>query len=208
MLTGLLDDGTAGLQAIKQCGGVCVVQDPADAFAASMPRSALQNVDVDHCVSLALMPMLLGTLAAAPPRPAVPDLAEQLQHEQDLMLKKGDVMTHLEAIGRPSTFTCPDCHGALWQVLDARPERYRCHTGHGFSLRTLQQTLRTNGEEATWNAFRALQERVLLLEHMAFVSRNEGDEARALDLDTAAGRLDEQASVLASLLDEDNELLE
>ncbi len=208
VLTGLLDDGTAGLQAIKQCGGICVVQDPAEAFASSMPRSALRHVEVDHCVPLALMPALLASLASSPARPVASPPPDQLRHEQDLIFRKGDPMSHLEAIGNPSTFTCPDCHGALWEILDSRPQRFRCHTGHGFSARTLQHTMMLTSEESGWSALRALQERMLLLNHMARASRANGEEARAAELDLAAARLDHQAAVMTSLLEEDTELVE
>jgi two-component system chemotaxis response regulator CheB len=63
VLTGRLDDGTAGLVAIKRCGGVAVVQDPRDSAHAGMPLSALDNVDIDFCVPIAEMGPLLTTLA-------------------------------------------------------------------------------------------------------------------------------------------------
>lgn len=47
ILTGALDDGTAGLWAIKQRGGIAVVQNPEDALISSMPANALEYVDVD-----------------------------------------------------------------------------------------------------------------------------------------------------------------
>src|SRR5215469_4343326 len=47
VLTGALDDGTAGLLSIKRRGGVAIVQDPGEAMAADMPRSAVENVAVD-----------------------------------------------------------------------------------------------------------------------------------------------------------------
>jgi len=50
VLTGYLDDGTAGLAAVKAYGGISVVQDPKDAVAPNMPRSALRNVSVDYCL--------------------------------------------------------------------------------------------------------------------------------------------------------------
>lgn len=62
VLTGMLDDGTAGLTAIKACGGVTVVQDPKDAAYPGMPESALRNLGVDHCVAVAQMGQLLVRL--------------------------------------------------------------------------------------------------------------------------------------------------
>ena len=66
VLTGMLDDGSAGLRAIKDCGGTAVVQDPADAQAPSMPRSALACVEADHVVPLAALGPLLYELASRP----------------------------------------------------------------------------------------------------------------------------------------------
>jgi two-component system chemotaxis response regulator CheB len=63
VLSGNLDDGTAGLRAIKELGGIAIVQDPGDAQFPSMPRSALQYVNVDHCICLGDMASLLNRLA-------------------------------------------------------------------------------------------------------------------------------------------------
>ena len=62
LLSGLLDDGTSGLAAIKQRGGLAVVQDPADAMFPDMPRSALRNVDLDHVLPLDAIGPALGRL--------------------------------------------------------------------------------------------------------------------------------------------------
>src|SRR5262245_51773960 len=64
VLSGALDDGTAGLAAIKRMGGVAVVQDPNDALFPSMPRSALAHVAVDHRLAVAEMGPALARLAA------------------------------------------------------------------------------------------------------------------------------------------------
>jgi two-component system chemotaxis response regulator CheB len=209
VLTGLLDNGTAGLQAIKAAGGTAVVQDPEEALAPSMPASALRYVDVDHCVTLPLVPVLLTSLVAEPGRGSVATaLRRCFAHEEEVALQEEDPMEHLEAIGSPSTFTCPECHGTLWRILDSRPRRYRCHTGHGFTERTLRDAMAGASDEAMESARRSLQERELLLRDMAEESRATGSVAEATRLDAAAKQLNRQGELLVELLEQGPEPFE
>jgi two-component system, chemotaxis family, protein-glutamate methylesterase/glutaminase len=64
ILTGGLDDGSAGLLAVKRSGGVAIVQDPDDARFPAMPRSALATVIVDYTVPLSGIAPLLVRLVA------------------------------------------------------------------------------------------------------------------------------------------------
>ena len=204
VLTGLLDDGTNGLQVIKACGGVAVVQDPADAFEPSMPQSALRYVEVDHCVRLDELAGTLAQLLAAPrghAGPGEPAPEAHAAHELDLLLARGDPMKHLEAIGSPSTFVCPECRGSLWVIQGAQPHRYRCHTGHAFTLRTLEHAQSIATGEALWTAVRALQEKEKLMEQVALQRRAEGDAREAERLEAGARAIAQQAGVLRRLIE-------
>jgi two-component system chemotaxis response regulator CheB len=166
VLTGGLDDGSAGLRAIKDCGGIAVVQDPEDAHEPSMPRAALDAVEPDHVVALAELPALLQRLAV--PRPVdlrfeVPDV---LRRESAVALGEHAV-ENLKAIAQPSIFSCPDCGGVLFELDDKRLVRYRCHTGHAFSLRTLAATQEQVADAALWSGLRALQEKENILRRLA-----------------------------------------
>lgn len=190
VLSGRLDDGTAGVQAIKQCGGLVVVQDPADAEQASMPASACAHVAVDRCVPRAVLADTLIAMVGLPVPPhAVPN---RLVCEQRISTGTSgeDPMEDLNAIGKPSTFACPDCSGVLWEISGSHPLRYRCHTGHGYSLRSLAHTQCTNTDKALWSAFRALQEREELLRALATASRQDGD-------DNECARLEAEADTIA-----------
>ena len=177
VLTGRLDDGTAGLQAIKDCGGVAVVQDPAEAEHRSMPLSALKSVPVDRCVPLTsmaetLLQLVDEPIVAAEPPPAV---RKRLALEVAVTGNTENPMENLDAIGKPSHVTCPDCSGVLWEISDTRPPRYRCHTGHAFSLRSLCATQDSASEDALWAAIRALQAREVLQRQLAEQNRLAGD---------------------------------
>jgi two-component system chemotaxis response regulator CheB len=208
VLTGTLDDGTAGLQAVKACGGMAVVQDPSDALEPGMPSSAMKYVEVDHCVPLAQIGQLLSSLASAPvpsSTPAVEATAPpRLAHELQLLSAEGDPVEHLEAIARPSAFVCPDCKGGLWQIDGVAPVRYRCHTGHAFTLKTLQHALTETMDEALWGAVRALQEQTVLLGMVALVHRGEGAESEALKVEAIRNGLDTQARRLRELVEQSN----
>lgn len=183
ILSGTLEDGTAGLQAIKECGGLAVVQDPGDAHKADMPRSALKYVAVDHCVPVSSMAQLLVKLSHRDVMNAPCSRPPHLLHEQALALAQGNPREHLAAIGHPSTFVCPDCSGSLWQLDTGRPIQFRCHTGHAFTLKTLQNALAEAANTAMWTAVRALQEQGFLLETLIASHREAGEDAEAAHLE-------------------------
>lgn len=206
VLTGHLDDGTAGLQAIKACGGIAIVQDPGEAQEPSMPLSAMHHVDVDYCLPVDAIARTLVKLAreAVPPAPAEPAATAALSREHGLSLTtpSGDVMEHLKAFAEPSTLVCPDCGGSLWEVKDARPTRFRCHTGHAFTMRTLAHTMNEATDRALQTAMRALQEQAILLRKGAATSRKAGaiDEARAIE--AGADKAQSQADALRAMAEQ------
>ena len=167
VLTGMLDDGSAGLRAIKDCGGTAVVQDPADTQAPSMPQSALACVDVDHVVPLAALGPLLYDLARR--RPGVIDMPQPpaTLGQEHAASTCGNAMQTLKAIASPSAFTCPDCGGVLFELSDKRPVRYRCHTGHAFSLRTLAYLQEEVSDATLWASLRVPQEKEAVLRRLA-----------------------------------------
>lgn len=202
ILTGQMDDGTAGLAAIKACGGTTVVQDPQEAIAPSMPSSALANVDVDHCVLLpAIGPLLvrLATVFSPAPRPAPPEgvLKEQALFEGE------NPMDNLKSIATPTQLTCPQCGGTLSELKDARPLRYRCHTGHAYTALTLDSAQADQTDHALQAGHRALKEREALLRRMAVVSRQLGHDAEARAGLEQAERVHQQAERLATMLEEE-----
>jgi two-component system, chemotaxis family, protein-glutamate methylesterase/glutaminase len=200
VLSGCLDDGTAGLQAVKRCGGLAVVQDPLDAEQPDMPASALAHVAVDRCVPSAQLAATLRELLGAPhamPAPPAPDL---LVREQAVSDGTGDPMENLNAIGARSRFSCPECAGVLWEIDGARPRRYRCHTGHAFTLRTLAATQDSATDEALWSAMRALQEREALLHVLADSDECDGDGARGPALRERAGHTAAHAQQLRGMM--------
>ena len=183
VLTGMLSDGSAGLQAIKEAGGATLVQHPDDAVEPGMPRAALHAVDVDHCLPLNELSAKLKELVAAP-RPLYPwAQRRQAEIEQDVFLRRGDSVENLSAIADPSPYVCPDCKGGLWSLKNAVPPRFRCHTGHAYGLDTLEHAQSGATDEALWTATRAVQEKMMLMETVAASHRRRGDHAQADQID-------------------------
>jgi two-component system chemotaxis response regulator CheB len=172
VLTGNLDDGTAGLLAISDAGGLTVVQDPEDAMYPGMPRSAVENVRVDHVVPLAEIPALLERLVreprtntALPRAPHVPP-----EHGEDGMRWLGSYAQP----GRAAGLSCPECDGPLWEVRDSELLEFGCLIGHRFSPETLAQASATALEETLSVSLRALEERVRMAERLAENARERG----------------------------------
>ena len=177
------------------------MQDPEEAEAPSMPLSAMRYVDVDHSVALRSMGILLYRLASESVvmrRGKVPEL---LRHEQEMIVRTGDFMDHLQEIGKPSTFVCPDCAGSLWEIDGTDPRRFRCHTGHGYTLRSLQHAQSETTDDALWSALRALQEKEMLLKTMADSHRAARDPEEADRLDREADETAKHGQTLRRLIE-------
>jgi two-component system chemotaxis response regulator CheB len=176
ILSGALDDGTAGLWTIKRHGGIAIVQDPLDAEFPSMPKNALREVKVDYAVPISQMAELLVHLSkeqVAEPSRVVMEDDELTQFEIRTALE-GKATMEIMKYGALTPYTCPDCHGVLFRLKDANQPRFRCHTGHAFSADSLLSTVTESIEESLWNAIRCIDESVILLNHMGGHFANNG----------------------------------
>lgn len=182
VLSGALDDGTAGLWSIKLRGGTAVVQDPADAMHRSMPLSALDNVTVDHKVSVDEMGALLDRLTRedAAPEPHIPaETLDQMDREVKIAREADALVEEVMRYGELSPFTCPECRGVLSIFREGTIRRFRCHTGHAMSSSTLLEGQSEQVEERLFDAVRALDEVIMLLNHLGEEYARQGNTSAA-----------------------------
>jgi two-component system chemotaxis response regulator CheB len=173
LLTGMLDDGTAGLWSIKDRGGLAIVQSPAEAAYPSMPQSAIRHVRTDRVLGIAEMPAVLASLVKAPiasKEIGMPN--DKLRIENQIALDNNALELGVRKLGPPTFYTCPECHGSMVAVQDGSFTRYRCHTGHGFTPSALSGHARQNVEKTLWSALAQLEEREVLLQEMERTMRD------------------------------------
>ncbi|UQN10179.1 chemotaxis protein CheB [Deinococcus sp. QL22] len=192
VLSGLLDDGTAGLWTIKHFGGISVVQDPADAEYPSMPQNALTQVDIDHVVTAQDLAALLIRLVTEPVGAEV----QVDEHYRELVATEVSIASTAHAFrkgvmnfGKVTPQTCPECGGVLVQIKEGGFTRYRCHTGHAYSGDTLLVSVTEAIEDRLWMTMRALEEASMLLE-------NTGRELEASGKTELAGKYVQQAKIM------------
>jgi two-component system chemotaxis response regulator CheB len=184
VLTGLLDDGTEGLIAIKAGGGLSLIQDPEDAEWPSMPRNALKRDHVDHSLPLSELPALLARLAQEEAGPTVP-IPEEYHIEdriaaQEFAVAEPDIVTP----GQPSHISCPDCGGVLNHIEVDNEIRFRCQVGHAFTPLGLAAAQGDELERALGVAVRTHRDRMRLFAQMH-------DNAQARGLAHAVKRWDQ-----------------
>lgn len=161
VLSGTLDDGSAGLQAVKVAGGLAVVQDPADAMYRDMPANALAHASPQHCLPVAEIADLITRVAHGEGPVLREESMEDTHREYDSIEEATD------DLGPPSAFTCPECGGALWDVTEGGLLRFRCHVGHSFSPASVLTQQAEDLERSLWTAVRALQERASMARRVA-----------------------------------------
>jgi two-component system chemotaxis response regulator CheB len=199
VLSGALDDGTAGMEAIKARGGIAVVQDPREAINPAMPQSVLAHVAVDHRVPAAAMGSLLADLASrVAAEGGTEPMTEHLEIETRIALEENALEAGILQLGKHSPYTCPECHGTLLQVTTDGILRFRCHTGHAYTVNSLLAEVSGSIEEALWSAVRVIEEQVMLLRHAAGHMRATG-EPTAVDQVLEQAREAEQQVQLVRL---------
>jgi two-component system chemotaxis response regulator CheB len=195
VLSGALDDGSAGSQIVLSRGGTLLVQDPADALYPGMPTNALA-VSSPHLVADAEtigkeLVRLSGTEVPlrndATPR--------DLRMETEMAELDQAALDDPNRPGSPAGFSCPDCQGALFE-LPGPPLRYRCRVGHAWTGVSLIAQQDAGLEHALWMALRTLEEKAVLAQRMAASARSRGSartaahyEESARDALSATGRL-------------------
>ncbi|RYY67627.1 MAG: chemotaxis protein CheB [Chitinophagaceae bacterium] len=173
ILSGLLQDGTAGMESIKRSGGTLIVQDPAEAEFPDMPLSVLQNMEVDYKVSLAKMGAILSEKSGdgRPPEAKVPfDVAAEARITERVAIS----IETLQELGPKSDFSCPDCGGGLYLTNAGKVQHYRCHVGHSYTEGDLLFTMTKTLEGTLWTALRMMEERRMLLKKMANEEEGKG----------------------------------
>jgi two-component system chemotaxis response regulator CheB len=179
VLTGMLDDGTAGLIAIKRCGGVTVVQDPKDAAYSGMPQNALDSLDVDFCLPIAQMGQLLATLVSTPHGRTKP-VPKDIRTEAAIAERVSSDVAQVDGLGSQVPYNCPNCGGVLWEMDAPKAKRYRCHTGHSFTEPALLASQSEKIEEMLWISLRMFEERKNLLNSTAKTAGRRGERRATL----------------------------
>ncbi len=175
LLTGYLDDGTSGMKAIKRCGGICVVQDPADAEYPDMPRNAINNVAVDYTIPLDEMTVLLLKLVSRK-LPESKPIPKDLLIESKIAERVLSDLSSVNQLGDQVPFNCPGCGGVLWKVGKEDDMRFRCHTGHAYTAAYLLAEQTNKIEETMWTALRMFEEHKNLLTEMARGAKGVGSK--------------------------------
>lgn len=199
ILSGALNDGTAGLLAVKRCGGLAIVQDPQEAAVPDMPKHALRRVDVDHCVPMDRMPALLTRLVAEPAGES-PEIPLGVRLEAAIAAQELTGMESEDLLGRGSPFSCPECHGALWEIDDGELLRYRCHVGHAFTGEAMLAAQAREVERTLSILLRSHQERAELARRMAAKENAEQRLELAAQFEARAQEYRESADLIEQLL--------
>jgi two-component system, chemotaxis family, protein-glutamate methylesterase/glutaminase len=196
ILSGVLDDGTAGLIAIKRAGGLTMVQDPEDALYRMMPVSAIDVVGPDIVGTASELGRIVARLAEGPP----PEQPAAVRAVSDHFSEIDRGASDDPQPGTPTGLTCPECQGGLWETLENGRARYRCRVGHEYGQESFVAAQADRVEMALWSALRALEERGALHRRIAMRQRERGREDFAERYQWRADEAVEQALVLRGVL--------
>jgi len=203
ILSGALDDGAAGMVAIRLRGGVGVVQDPGEAIQSSMPQAAIDAAVVDHVQPSAKIPdLVLESIERQPPPTDAGPVPEPMATEVDMVAHQRSAADLAKHPGEPSAFVCPDCSGPLYEIDEGRLTRYRCRVGHAWSPLSLATQQSAVAENALWSAAETLEEKAALRERLGRRSHEAGHHQAAQHFRRTAELARENAKHIRRLIED------
>jgi two-component system chemotaxis response regulator CheB len=201
ILSGLLNDGTAGLLAVQRGGGVTIVQDPEDALYPDMPRSALRRVPVDRVLPAAEIGPVLAGLARDPvPAGGVATMQDPTERADEAARRDLVAQARGQRRGAISPFACPDCGGVLWQVEEPGLAQFRCLAGHAYTGEGLLTEQGEALERSLWAVARGLGERMVLARQLGDLALAEADPQAAARYDEVAGAAQRPLRLIRGLI--------
>jgi two-component system chemotaxis response regulator CheB len=201
VLTGVLDDGSAGVVAISRHGGTVVVQDPADAAFPDMPTNAIADDSPEAILPLhEIAPFVARTVREPPPPHEGGETMSDDQLEADYAALERGAIARPNPPGELAPFGCPDCGGVLTEVDDEQLIRFRCRVGHAYSADVLLACQEETVEQALFTALRALEERADLSRRFARRLRRNDLGQRADLAEEDADDDERQAEIVRQLL--------
>jgi len=180
ILSGMLDDGTSGMWAVKRSGGVCIVQDPNQAEYPDMPLSVIHNMEVDYVSDLSSIGTIVSRITNLD-REVVVSAPDDVVLESQIAEKTAVGIDAVEQIADVSVFACPDCGGNLWAIKGDIINRYRCHIGHAYTERDLVVKQAETASTTLWVALRMMEERKHLLRKLEVDYAQKGYSSLASD---------------------------
>jgi two-component system, chemotaxis family, protein-glutamate methylesterase/glutaminase len=198
VLTGLLEDGAAGLLAIKRSGGKCIIQDPNEAQYPDMPNAALKALKPDYIMPVKEMGKTIESIMSK--RPKKTKIPEDVIKEADIAERVNVGIEQLQQIAEHSLYSCPDCGGGLWQLTSNGITRYRCHVGHAYTEDGLLSTMQATTESALWTAIRIIEERRNLLKSLSEKEKTRGSKEVASRYKMRMQELEDQITQLRRVL--------
>ncbi len=198
ILSGLLDDGSVGVVAIKRCGGIALAQEPNEATFPDMPAAAIRTGCIDHVLPIQEIGPMLARFVERPADSATP-IADDLKLEADIAATGRSTRALQDKLGELSPFTCPECGGPLWKqgggVL-----HFRCLIGHGYTANALLDAPGQDVDSTLWVAVRQFEQRSQLQYEMAEEQTASGHLPRAAYYQQRAVEMQAHAQVLRALL--------
>ncbi|MEL6460556.1 MAG: chemotaxis protein CheB [Cyanobacteria bacterium J06621_15] len=211
LLSGTLDDGTAGLKAVKMRGGIAVVQEPENAMYPEMPRNAIENVEnIDYILPLSEIPPTLIKLASRPSKVSSEDSQDNSSdnsRKSDLVKLDLNELAEDDRPDKTSVFICPDCGGPLWEIQQSGLLRYRCRIGHAYSMESLLAKKSDDLEDALWLAMRVLEEKASLTRKIASRMRSQNQVSAAVRLEEQEQDAIDRAKVIQKVIYQNNETI-